>query len=558
MGTNNRLTVLIPFVNEGDEVVATVKDVRHTAGNSVDILVLNDCSTDGRDYETELKPYSITYLYNKENHGSAPSRDICVQNCKTPYFLFLDAHMRFFCENWVERIISMLDADDRQLLCMQTVALQKDKKGVQKNPKHAPTFGAFMPLSINEYQPDIKWNRKELNPDSDTQEIPMVLGAAYAGSCRYWNYLHGMEGLMRYGTEEQFISLKAWLEGGRCVLLKDIVIGHIYRDKSPFKRYVDVEIFNKLWIVSLLFPTFLKSKSFAIAQKQDFQTFGKALRILKSKKEELLKQRHYYKGIFTRPFDAIIDMNRPLLLEHVKKSSEKNLDKVASVADFIKGHLSQHCGLFNGKMGQILWLEHYSRHADNTAWDDLASELWEQVCTAIEEKTLPWYFSTGLAGIGWALHYLYDRGFLEYLPTDILGQIDAALLQVSLGKLQDTSIDFGLAGILAYCCVRMRFAKECPFHEETLKELTRASEYIINTSADVRELSYAYYWQELQRGEENKELPLSLNDVMEFREAFADNSEYWENSLEGAALSATFMAMIINEKKQCHEQTEQI
>lgn len=147
------------------------------------------------------------------------------------------------------------------------------------------------------------------------------------------------------------------------------------------------------------------------------------------------------------------------------------------------------------------------------------------------------------------MHYLYDRGFLEYLPTDILGQIDAALLQVSLSKLQDTSIDFGLAGILAYCCVRMRFAKECPFHEDTLKELTRASEYIINTSADVRELSYAYYWQELQRGEDCDELPLSLNDVMEFREAFAENSEYWENCLEGAALSATFMAMILNEKK---------
>ena len=533
----NRLTILIPFMNEGDEVVATVKDVRRTAGNSVEILVLNDCSTDGRDYENELKPYGITYLYNKENQGSAPSRDICVKNCKTPYFLFLDAHMRFFCENWVERIISMLDADDRQLLCMQTVALQKKDDTVEKIPKSVLTFGAFMTFDIKECQPDITWSRIEIDSDSNTQEIPMILGAAYAGSCRYWNYLHGMDGLMRYGTEEQFISLKAWLEGGRCVLLKEVVIGHIYRDKSPFKHYVDVEIFNKLWIVSLLFPPFLKCKSFAIAQKQDFQTFGKALRILKTKDEELLKQKHYNKAIFTRPFNAIIEMNRQLLLAHVKRRPEKNLDRIASVADFIKGHVSQHYGLFNGKMGQILWLEHYSRHAGEESWDDLASELWEQVCTAIEEKTLPWYFSTGFAGIGWALHYLYDRGFLEYLPTDILGQIDAALLQVSLSKLQDTSIDFGLAGILAYCCVRMRFAKECPFHEDTLKEY-------------VRELSYAYYWQELQKGEEGNELPLSLNDVMDLRAAFADNPEYWEESLDGAALSSTFMTMIIIEKSR--------
>ena len=37
MGTNNRLTVLIPFMNEGEEVLATVKDVRRTTGDSVDI-----------------------------------------------------------------------------------------------------------------------------------------------------------------------------------------------------------------------------------------------------------------------------------------------------------------------------------------------------------------------------------------------------------------------------------------------------------------------------------------------------------------------------------------
>lgn len=43
---NNKLTVLIPFMNEGEEVAATVRDVRRTAGMGVDVLVVNDCSTD--------------------------------------------------------------------------------------------------------------------------------------------------------------------------------------------------------------------------------------------------------------------------------------------------------------------------------------------------------------------------------------------------------------------------------------------------------------------------------------------------------------------------------
>ena len=48
--TDILLTVLIPFMNENEEVIATVADVRQTMGKHVDILVLNDCSTDGYNY----------------------------------------------------------------------------------------------------------------------------------------------------------------------------------------------------------------------------------------------------------------------------------------------------------------------------------------------------------------------------------------------------------------------------------------------------------------------------------------------------------------------------
>ena len=58
----NQLTVIIPFLNEGDEVVRTVMSVRETAGNSVDIITINDCSTDGYPYRSNLQPYSVVYI----------------------------------------------------------------------------------------------------------------------------------------------------------------------------------------------------------------------------------------------------------------------------------------------------------------------------------------------------------------------------------------------------------------------------------------------------------------------------------------------------------------
>lgn len=40
----NNISVLIPFINEGDEVRNTVREVRRTAGDSVDIVAKDDCS----------------------------------------------------------------------------------------------------------------------------------------------------------------------------------------------------------------------------------------------------------------------------------------------------------------------------------------------------------------------------------------------------------------------------------------------------------------------------------------------------------------------------------
>ena len=43
----NKLTVIIPFLNEGEELGNTLRSIREHADGEVDILVINDASTDG-------------------------------------------------------------------------------------------------------------------------------------------------------------------------------------------------------------------------------------------------------------------------------------------------------------------------------------------------------------------------------------------------------------------------------------------------------------------------------------------------------------------------------
>ena len=94
--SRSQLTVIIPFLNEGEEVAHTVESVCRYAGDKVDILVINDASQALYDYEEMLRPYAVTYIRNEKRMGVAACRDMGVQRIETPYFLFLDAHMRGF------------------------------------------------------------------------------------------------------------------------------------------------------------------------------------------------------------------------------------------------------------------------------------------------------------------------------------------------------------------------------------------------------------------------------------------------------------------------------
>lgn len=61
--TSNKLTVIIPFLNEKEEVGNTVRSIRATVGEQVDIIVINDQSNDGYNYRKDILPYHVTYVY---------------------------------------------------------------------------------------------------------------------------------------------------------------------------------------------------------------------------------------------------------------------------------------------------------------------------------------------------------------------------------------------------------------------------------------------------------------------------------------------------------------
>ncbi len=93
--------------------------------------------------------------------------------------------------------------------------------------------------------------------------------------CRvsYWKRIGGLRGLVQYGCDEQMLSLKTWLEGGECVLLKRVVLGHIYRDNMPYAFAPYCMVHNSLLISELLLPLRERCQALAAACINDRELF---------------------------------------------------------------------------------------------------------------------------------------------------------------------------------------------------------------------------------------------------------------------------------------------
>ena len=312
MQPQKQLTVIISFLNEGYEVERTVSSVLEFAENKVDILVINDGSNSLYDYEEMLRPYSnVKYVKNEVRRGVTVCRHWGVQQIETPYFILLDAHMRFYEKGWVDKIVSYLQEDDRRILCCQTRALIKDESDeIIVHPTRKTSYGAYIHLQDENKLLSPKWIYQDrMFSDEAIEDVPCILGATYAASKRYWNYIKGLEGLKLYGHEEPYLSMKVWMEGGRCQLIKDIEVGHIYRTKFPYRVGNEEMMYNRMWIAAVLLPEEYRNRVYEMSQKQDENIFQSVLERLKEKKDIIDELKDYYRQISMNNFALIEQLN---------------------------------------------------------------------------------------------------------------------------------------------------------------------------------------------------------------------------------------------------------
>lgn len=543
--SNLDLTLIIPFLNEGEEVENTVRSfLAHGGKGRVDILVINDCSYDSYPYMERLMAIpGVTYILNRERLGVAASRDKGVNLCRTPYFLLLDAHMRAYDDLWLAEIPRLLRENDRRILCCQNKALEKDIQGNILTDNDLPTyFGARMIISRRPPIPGIDWIDNELMPSANVETIPLVLGAGYATSRTYWRRIGGLKGLRQYGCDEQLMSLKTWLEGGSCLLLKRVILGHIYRKRMPYDVDWHVPIYNNLLVTETLFPLRERIMARAAAYVTDRKRFMDAFSEIR---DYLASNNHLRRSgaEHRRRFDSFMRINsRPKSAElSIREEVKRKIDEVyATVSDDIPTET----GLFEGIIGRALWLMCYAASKGDDRISSTAAELIVRLTASLPLDD--YSFSTGLSGIGWALIYMARHRFIES-QENILILIDRSLAGI-IANITDNSFADGKAGILAYTCARVTCGYNVEFITNNQSSFDRMAKEILADTTDSVAAYYAMLWLQIHVLDFSEIPEPYLTDWMTPSNFIPRNRRFWSMSLQDGVL-ATSLNSIINSIK---------
>lgn len=151
-------------------------------------------------------------------------------------------------------------------------------------------------------------------------------------------------------------------------------------------------------------------------------------------------------------------------------------------------------GLFNGKIGLVIFFFHYAKYQHNPIYEDLANDLLDEVTENIH-KELPLNFASGLCGIAWGIEYLIRNNFIEGNSNDICEELDKRIMSYDPRHLYDNSFETGLEGVVHYALARINGAikqnNPNPFDSLYINDLIYASKRSLD-SEKYRELNNVF------------------------------------------------------------------
>lgn len=281
------LSVIITVLNDQDELTETIKSIRATSPKcEVEIIVVDDASD-----VPAVVPKGVTLKRNEQRMGCGASRHIGVEMARADYVLLTDSHMRFV-KGWYDKATTKFLNEPTTLWCAVCLGLDAECMDVTKH--RGAYFGADFIFENGEGQVfEGKWTREK---EGDDYEISCVMGACYFIPKEFFLRIGGLKSNWLWGVDEQVLSLKTWLAGGSVRLMKEVQIGHKFRDKAPYRTNPVCVNYNKLRAIAVLCPQFYEPLKRKIND-------ARASAMIRMHAKEIREEREQFQKVAVRDMD---------------------------------------------------------------------------------------------------------------------------------------------------------------------------------------------------------------------------------------------------------------
>lgn len=118
------------------------------------------------------------------------------------------------------------------------------------------------------------------------------------------------------------------------------------------------------------------------------------------------------------------------IIEKIATSTENSFQRVLSYW-VINSSSVLNLGLFHGKMKLVLFFSVYALCSKNELYNRSAYDLLDEVYEDIHKDVLL-NFENELCGIGWAIEFLVQNGYMEGDTDEILEDIDKRIMEYNV------------------------------------------------------------------------------------------------------------------------------
>ena len=266
-----KLSVVIISRNEGAELRRTLESFRATLPQRSEIVVVDDCSTDG-------STRGLRRVIRANGIGVARARNLGVSKTSGDLLFFADAHIRLE-KRWWQPLAEVLQ--DRKVAAVAPAVT------------HLPaTRRRGFGLTFTGPDLDARWlPRQGVTPFS----APILPGCSLMMRRTTFDAVGGWDGgLLHRGGVDNEMSVRLWLLGYELMVAPQVVVPHLFRNASPYPVGWPQYLHNRLRLAFVHLNAARLAKVVKALHKEP--AFGEAMELLVSgdisaRRRELLARR---------------------------------------------------------------------------------------------------------------------------------------------------------------------------------------------------------------------------------------------------------------------------